>query len=158
MTPTRRSMGEALRTVNLPPEAIDLIREGSPKPRVALEVVEGPGAKEPLAPDQTVAGGETGRDAAPAAPTEAAEPAVRKKREVRASTKAPAEKFAVGAEAAAGLVSVTFRLPGHIPAGLVRASADRKVKRLRPYTQQEIVAQAVGEWLKEQGYLASGAA
>jgi hypothetical protein len=44
---------------------------------------------------------------------------------------------------------MTFRLPSNIPGALLQASAERKIKKIRPYTQQEIVAEAVSDWLKK---------
>lgn len=58
---------------------------------------------------------------------------------------------------AVGVVSMTFRLPADIPSGLLRASTDRKIKKLRPCTQQEIVAEALFQWLARSGYLDAGA-
>ena len=52
-----------------------------------------------------------------------------------------------------GLVSMTFRLSADLPAALVRASADRKVRQQQPSTQQAIVAEAVQQWLRAQGFL-----
>ncbi|MHC1767495.1 MAG: hypothetical protein AB9869_24980 [Verrucomicrobiia bacterium] len=56
-------------------------------------------------------------------------------------------------EAEAGLVSLTVRVPRIVPPGLLLASVDRKLKRRRPWTQQEIVAEALTHWLQEHGYL-----
>lgn len=53
------------------------------------------------------------------------------------------------------LISMSFRLPAEIPAALVRASADRKVRLERPYTQQEIVGAALMDRLTVNGYLDS---
>ena len=33
-----------------------------------------------------------------------------------------------------GLVSLTFRLPAQLPSGLIRASADRSIKREKPWS------------------------
>ena len=44
-------------------------------------------------------------------------------------------------------VSITFRLPADLPAQLLRASAERRVRREMPASQQDIVADAVREWL-----------
>ena len=52
-----------------------------------------------------------------------------------------------------GLVSMTFRLSADLPAALVRASADRKVRQQQPSPQQAIVAEAVQQWLRAQGFL-----
>ncbi len=54
---------------------------------------------------------------------------------------------------AAGLVSMTFRLAPELPAALLRASVERKVRKQRPCTQQEIVTEAVKQWLKANGFL-----
>ena len=44
-------------------------------------------------------------------------------------------------------VSMTFRLPADLPGILVQVSAARKVRRQSPFSQQDIVAQALREWL-----------
>ena len=56
-------------------------------------------------------------------------------------------------ETEAGLVSLTVRVPRIVPPGLLLASVDRKLKRQRPWTQQEIVAEALIHWLRQHGYL-----
>ena len=45
-------------------------------------------------------------------------------------------------------VSMTFRLPAELPASLLRAAMERKLRGELPSTQQDIVAQAVREWLE----------
>jgi hypothetical protein len=62
-------------------------------------------------------------------------------------------KEAAEDEPEAGRVSLTVRVPRLVPPGLLLASVDRKLKRQRPFTQQEIVAEAVTDWLKARGYL-----
>ena len=54
-----------------------------------------------------------------------------------------------------GLVSVTFRVPVEITAGLIRASAERKLRREPAASQQEIVAEALIEWLGRHDYLSA---
>ena len=49
-----------------------------------------------------------------------------------------------------GSVSMTFRLPAELSSQLVRASLDRKLKRETPFTQQDIIAQALSFWLNNQ--------
>jgi hypothetical protein len=49
-----------------------------------------------------------------------------------------------------GTVSMTFRLPAELSARLLRVSLDRKLKRLEPFSQQDIVAVALADWLKKQ--------
>ena len=56
-------------------------------------------------------------------------------------------------EAEANLVSLTVRVPRMVSPGLLLASVDRKLKRQRPWTQQEIVAEALTLWLQQHGYL-----
>ena len=44
-------------------------------------------------------------------------------------------------------VSMTFRLPADLPGRLIQVSAERKVHREAPFSQQDIVAEALREWL-----------
>jgi hypothetical protein len=53
------------------------------------------------------------------------------------------------------LVSVYVRLPGEISQALLKASSERKIAKLRPFTQQDIVAEAVQNWLQRNGHLPS---
>jgi hypothetical protein len=46
---------------------------------------------------------------------------------------------------------MTFRLPGHLPDELIRVSAARKVRRAKPWSQQEIVAEALAQWFRRNG-------
>jgi hypothetical protein len=46
-----------------------------------------------------------------------------------------------------GTVSTTFRLPSELSARLVRVSVERKLKRQPPFSQQDIVADALTQWL-----------
>jgi len=48
---------------------------------------------------------------------------------------------------------MTFRIPADLPAALLRASVEQKVRRAKPATQQEIVADALKRWLKANGFL-----
>lgn len=45
-------------------------------------------------------------------------------------------------------VSTTFRLPSDLPALLIQISAARKVRREAPFTQQDIVAEALRKWIQ----------
>lgn len=160
----RRPMTAALLTSEtLPPEAIELIRAGTPRPRVATTVLETPAAapapatppeqaeaapsseENAVAPEVVPPPQETERGAAGnPAPVEAGEAKPARSKPVRDREPEP---MALNA-----LVSMTFRVPTEIPSSLVRASADRKARRVRPYTQQEIVAEALAQWLKRNGY------
>ncbi len=48
---------------------------------------------------------------------------------------------------------VSFRLPASIVEALLRASMERRLNRLRPWAQQDLVAIALSAWLKKEGYL-----
>jgi hypothetical protein len=48
-------------------------------------------------------------------------------------------------------VSMTFRLPAELPSALLRVAMERKLRGEPPCTQQDIVAQAVREWLERNG-------
>ena len=47
-----------------------------------------------------------------------------------------------------GTVSMTFRLPAALSTRLIRASVERKLKRERPFSQQDIITQALAQWLE----------
>jgi hypothetical protein len=53
----------------------------------------------------------------------------------------------------AGAVSLNVRIEPEISTALLRASMDRKIQRLDPFTQRDIVADALADWLKKHGYL-----
>jgi hypothetical protein len=143
-------MSAALQTANLPPEAISLIKEGSPKPKVEAPVIAVVSKPEH---EKTIDVALTG---------DMREEAIGNKKEGEAQT-LPIRNMTGSkkvkeneAEAATGhaFVPMTFRVPSAILAGLLRACADRKIKKTRPYTQQQIVAEALTQWLKGNGYLA----
>lgn len=50
--------------------------------------------------------------------------------------------------AAAGTISMTFRLPAALSQRLSSVAAERKLRRQRPFSQQDIVAEALDQWLK----------
>jgi hypothetical protein len=64
--------------------------------------------------------------------------------EVRASLETPDDS------GLPGTVSMTFRLPAQLTARLLRISLDRKLKRKKPFTQQDIMAEALARWLKKE--------
>jgi hypothetical protein len=49
------------------------------------------------------------------------------------------------------IVSMTFRLPAALTNRLARVAAERKLQRQRPFSQQDIVAVALDEWLQRHG-------
>jgi hypothetical protein len=49
-------------------------------------------------------------------------------------------------------VTVTVRLEPEVVEALSQASAQRKFKRLEPYTQQDIIGEALKQWLQQAGF------
>ena len=47
-------------------------------------------------------------------------------------------------------VAVTVRLPKHLTHALIDASAERRKERAEGWSQQDIVAEALGRWLAEK--------
>lgn len=56
-----------------------------------------------------------------------------------------------------GLVPVTIRLQPSVAGALKRASLERELAGEHLYTQQEIVESTLAVWLKDNGYLPTGA-
>jgi hypothetical protein len=56
-----------------------------------------------------------------------------------------------------GIVSITVRLPSSLPLRLLRASVERKLQRKHPFTQQDIVAEALQQWLTQNAGRAASA-
>jgi hypothetical protein len=54
-----------------------------------------------------------------------------------------------------GRITVTVRLEPDVADALSQASAERKMKRLEPYTQQDIIGDALKQWLRDTGFLQS---
>lgn len=52
------------------------------------------------------------------------------------------------------LIPVTVRLPHRMAQALRRAYLEQRLKHAKPDTQQEIVEEALGDWLSRQGFLA----
>jgi len=119
-------MSAALLPPTVPPEAIAIIQQGAPKPLTQNPTVAVDSVKV--------------QAAALPKPIEA----------IQQPAKKPAGRDREAESAA--LVSVNFRLPATIPPALLKASSERKIKKIHPYTQQHIVAEALTEWLKKNGY------
>lgn len=119
----RRSMSEALRTDKLTEEALTFVTgKASPSAQVPALTGESRSAKD-LAP-QTEQAMSLSRDGL-GKPTQPSHSAL-----------------------FAGTISMTFRLPTELSARLCSASAERKSRRERPFSQQDIVAEALDEWLE----------
>lgn len=130
--PTRRPLGAALQKSSLSPAAIAIIKEGIQQPQVATV----------LAPAQEKANEEMPplNEAASAQPMQAQE---------SPRTRQPKEK---PVEPAA-LICISVRIPARIPEALLKAASDRKIKRIQPYSQKDIVTEALQQWLQRNGYL-----
>lgn len=138
--PLRRSMSAALQTVELPPEAVALIKEGSARPMAT------PSFEKPVSP--------------PAVPRPVErdvielEEALVAERPRAAKSRSPREKQAP--DPAPQIVSMTVRVPAELPNALLRVAVERKLQRQKPCTQQEMVACAIRDWLRRNGYSESG--
>src|SRR5688572_16324680 len=109
---TRRSMSEALRMADLSPEALALIKEGTPSPKT-----------QPLALklSQDHQPNQSGGIAREMAATQSAAESSRIFKQ-----KADREKEPSSDIVRAGSVSLSVRVPSEIPNALVRAAAERK--------------------------------
>jgi hypothetical protein len=125
MNPPRRTLEAALLTPEVTPEALAIIEGGKPKPASAVSPVIATSTQKLPATAQL-----------PRVTTQAVKLKPEKER-------GPEPSF----------VSMTVRVPASIPPTLLKASSERKMKKIRPYTQQDIVAEALTGWLQKNGYL-----
>ena len=125
----KRTMNQALRAVDLGAEAAAFVAAGAPG--VTTRTASSPAS----APDAVVSQGE------PARPSEDPPPP---------SLKPPFHHSPPPAQRRAP-VSMTFRLPSELPAALLRVAMERKLRGEQPCTQQDIVAEAVRDWLERHG-------
>ncbi len=51
-----------------------------------------------------------------------------------------------------GLVSLSVRVQASLADCLLKVAFERRLQRQRPHSQQDIVTQAVRQWLKRNGY------
>lgn len=146
--PMRRPMSVALQAGNeLPPEAFALIREGTPKPLQAHPSIP-VAIPSPLVASQAA----VPSPPQPAQPVAVATEPPEEKPEAKAAKPKKIREREPEPVASNALVSMTFRVPAELPSALVRASADRKARRIRPFTQQEILSEALVQWLKRNDY------
>jgi len=122
-------MSAALQTSGLSAEAVALIKEGTPKPQTQTPLISNVAATVQSRPAPT-----------PRPTTKAQQAAKPKPQKERAAE-------------TVSLVSMNFRVPASIPAGLLKASSERKIRKTRPFTQQDIIAEALTAWLQKNGYL-----
>lgn len=137
----RRPMSAALRISDLRPEELAFIKAGTPQPKVVGPAVE-TGAPPTPAEDKVTEVSST-------------EPAAVPKPEPSEKARPPKPRMnrEPEPEPLAHRINLSIRVPVEIPEGLLRASTDRKLKRIKPNTQQEIAAEAIAEWLQRHGYL-----
>lgn len=147
MKPERRSMTAALQSAaDLPPEAIALIKAGTPKPLSAtLPVI--PSEPEAVAPAPALPEAESPKGEPPI--REDSTPSSEYPRKVRGRPKGSVSR---PVEAFGRLVGTSYRLPEELIFKVMKASAERKIRKIHPWAQQDIVAEAVNAWLKAEGY------
>jgi hypothetical protein len=126
---TRRTLSEALRSAELGDEALAFVT-----------------GEVPPSPSQRADGNAPQRTSAPPRIADAPRPPAQPQEpgSVAAKTK---PHFSVIIPA---IVSMTFRLPASLSFRLARVSADRKLRRERPFSQQDIVAEALEHWFDRQ--------
>lgn len=137
----RRPMSAALRISDLRPEELAFIKAGTPQPKVVEPVVETGTPPTPAADKAT--------EISHTEP--AAVPKPEPSEKVRPSK--PKMNREPEPEPLAHRINLSIRVPVEIPEGLLRASTDRKLKRIKPNTHQEMAAEAITEWLQRHGYL-----
>ena len=130
----RKSLIEAVSS----PEARDFIQAGVPKSQFAEtdskeQVGEAKGEGEAMPPGLLETKAVEQR-------SEAQQPA--KKRMPKQVTQTEEEESPLPIR-----VPQTYRLPQRLVEDLARAAIERKIKRRKPWSQQDIVAEAIGEWL-----------
>ena len=144
MTETpRRPMTAALRTADLSPEELAFIRAGTPQPKL-VEIT--PQTKPP-----PTAATEDTADSLDTRPERTQKPESLEK--ARALKPRATREREPESTPLAHRINLSIRVPTEIPEGLLRASTDRKLKRIKPSSQQEIAAEAISEWLSRHGYL-----
>jgi hypothetical protein len=124
----RKSLIEAVSS----PEARDFIQAGTPKPQFV----------------QTDSKEESVEDAPATGLLETKAVEQRSEVEQPAKKRTPKQVTEEGEESPLPIrVPQTYRLPQRLVEDLARAAIERKIKRRKPWSQQDIVAEAIGEWL-----------
>ena len=130
MTSQRRSLSQALQNADLPVEALAVIEAGKVRP-----------IRERSSPSRS-ADGAGGED--------------REERESPVETSVLRETRRPAVEppglSPRGLVSLSVRVQASLAECLLKVAFERRLQRQRPHSQQDIVTQAVRQWLKRNGY------
>ena len=132
----RKSLIEAVSS----PEARDFIQAGTPKPQFVQA-----DSKEEAAEEAKEAG-----EAMPPGLVETKAVEQRSEAQQPAKKRMPKQVTQTEEEEESPLpirVPQTYRLPQRLVEDLARAAMERKIKRRKPWSQQDIVAEAIGEWL-----------
>jgi hypothetical protein len=117
-------MLQAVKPLAIPPKVAAFINEGAPKPGTPNPMISTPAL--------------ISASGAPK-PVTPFEPSRKAKKEL-AGELTP-------------LVSVNVRLPADLSKLLLKASSERKLRKSHPYTQQNIIAEALQNWLHKNGYM-----
>lgn len=121
----RKSLADTLQTVDLPPEALAVIKEGSVR---SIEARRMPLVSEPIPEASNVQAPQISRVRPPKV-VDIPEDAVKR-----------------------GLVPLSVRIQADLSDFLLRVAFERKLQRKEPYSQQDIVTEAVTQWLRKHGY------
>ena len=135
----RKKLGTSLPTLS--PEAAAFLKAGEPMPSNTVVPSEERRPALTLAPPSPAVAEPTTEEQAP----EGAPRPERERKEKRALLKEVIEMPDV-------LVADSFKLPQALHRRLLRASSERKLEHVKPYTKQDIVAAALEEWLSKHGY------
>ncbi len=153
MKPERRSMTAALQSaVELPPEALALIKAGTPKPQSANPLVTPQELERPFAATPVAVAPPETEESTPVAESspqlEPSRPALSPRR----PRGRPKGSVSREGEEGVRLVGTSYRLPEDLVFRVMKASAERKIRRMHPWAQQDLVADALNAWLKAAGY------
>lgn len=121
----RKSLSQALETVELPQEAVAFIEAG--RPRSNSERLRIPRGTEAMT---TEAPRGVGSSAAVRDP-------------IRSDSANRAHR---------GLVPLSVRVQSSLADSLLKVAFERKLERKEPYSQQDIVIQALTQWLRKNGH------
>jgi hypothetical protein len=150
-------MSVALQSPDLPPEAIALIKAGTPSSSRFSCALESPAEKPAVAPINVPG---QNRETEPQSGQDPNASCVRPEG-VALATEAPATPRFWGRPsdgsqttpvATAASAAITVRVPAGLPIRLLRAATERKISQQPPFRQQEIVAHALEQWLDNHGY------
>ena len=142
---TRRPMSAALRTVDLPPDHLAFIKAGTPTP-----VTTGPRPTATPAEESSNNSPVSTPERTGTALDMVISPERSSPRSSRTKTGRERDEESMHGPA---LVALSVRIPANLSVALLRASTERRIQGLKPFRQQEMVAEALGQWLKKNGFL-----